>query len=176
MVLDYPDPYEPGVDGYGNPLALASRRQKLLEQAARIDATQTDPQAILGQDFTVRVNAVGLSGHRFPAGFSQERTAYIQLSVTDDNGFVLYQSGYRVDKPHPDTGEMAPDGNLDDEDNEHVHVVVDGGKAVPVGSYATGAGNNGSKNLVFELGPDNGPRRPGLLGRGCRVWCCSAMN
>ena len=154
---DYPDPYEPGVDGYGNPLALASRRQKLLEQAARIDATQTDPQAILGQDFTVRVNAVGLSGHRFPAGFSQERTAYIQLSVTDDNGFVLYQSGYRVDKPHPDTGEMAPDGNLDDEDNEHIHVVVDGGHSVPVGSYATGAGNNGSKNLVFELGPDNGP-------------------
>jgi hypothetical protein len=129
----------------------------LLENAARIDVSQSDTQAMLGQNFTVRVNAVGLSGHRFPAGFSQERTAYIKLSVTDDNGFVLYQSGYLVDKPHPDTGETKPDGNLDDEDNEHIHVVVDPGHAVPVGTYTAGSGNNGSKNLVFELGPDNGP-------------------
>ena len=154
---DYPDPYATGNDEYGIPLALATRRQKLLENASRVDVSKSDAQAVLGQDFVVRVDAVGLAGHRYPAGFSQERTAYIQMSVTDDNGFVLYQSGYLVDKPHPDTGEMAPDGNLDDEDNEHVHVVVDGGHAVPVGSYATGAGTNGSKNLVFELGPDNGP-------------------
>jgi len=154
---DYPDPYEPGVDEYGNPLALATRRQNLLENASRVDVSQSDARAVLGQDYTVRVSAVGLSGHRYPAGFSQERTAYIQMSVTDDNGFVLYQSGYVVDKPHPDTGENAPDGNLDDEDNEHIHVVVDGGKQVPVGQYQTGAATNGSKNLVFELGPDNGP-------------------
>ena len=154
---DYPDPYATGNDEYGIPLALATRRQKLLENASRVDVSKSDAQAVLGQDFVVRVDAVGLAGHRYPAGFSQERTAYIQMSVTDDNGFVLYQSGYLVDKPHPDTGEMKPDGNLDDEDNEHVHVVVDGGHAVPVGSYATGAGTNGSKNLVFELGPDNGP-------------------
>ena len=154
---DYPDPYEPGVDEYGIPLALASRRQKLLENASRVDVSKSDSQAFLGQDFVVRVDAVGLSGHRYPAGFSQERTAYIQMSVTDDNGFVLYQSGYVVDKPHPDTGELKPDGNLDDEDNEHIHAVVDGGHAVPVGSYVTGADNNGSKNQVFELGPDNGP-------------------
>jgi hypothetical protein len=69
----------------------------------------------------------------------------------------LYQSGYLVDKPHPDTGENAPDGNLDDEDLEHVHAIVNGGHAVPVGSYAAGAANNGSLNDVFELGPDNGP-------------------
>jgi hypothetical protein len=154
---DYPDPYQTGTDEYGNPLALATRRQNLLENASRVDVSKSDPQAVPGQPFTVRVNAVGLSGHRYPAGFSQERTAYIQMSVTDANGFVLYQSGYLVDKPHPDTGEMAPDGNIEDEDNEHIHVVVDGGHAVPVGSYAAGAANNGSKNLVFELGPDNGP-------------------
>jgi hypothetical protein len=154
---DYPDPYETGVDEYGNPKSLATRRQKLLENAAHIDVAKTDAQVALGQEMTVRLDAVSLSGHRYPAGFSQERTAYVQLQVTDDNGFVLYQSGYLVDKPHPDTGEMAPDGNLDDEDNEHLHVVVDGGHAVPVGSYVTGAANNGSRNLVFELGPDNGP-------------------
>ena len=154
---DYPDPYVAGTDEYGIPLALSARRQALLSNAARVSVANSDPQAILGQDYTARVDAVGLSGHRFPAGFSQERTAYIQMSVTDDNGFVLYQSGYRVDKPHPDVGVTAPDGNLDDEDNEHIHVVVDGGKNVPVGSYATGAGTNGSLNQVFELGPDNGP-------------------
>jgi hypothetical protein len=153
---DYPDPYEPGVDEYGIPKALAARRQKLLDNAARIDVSKTDPQAVLGKEMVVRLDAIGLSGHRFPSGFSQERTAYVQLNVTDDNGFVLYQSGYLVDKPHPDTGETTPDGNLDDEDNEHLHVVVDGGKAVPVGKYAPGL-VNGSQNLVFELGPDNGP-------------------
>ena len=154
---NFKDPYESGSDGYGIPLALATRRQNLLENAARIDVSPTDPGATLGQELVVRVNAVGLSGHRFPAGFSQERTAYINLTVKDDNGFLLYQSGYVVDKPHPDTGETAPDGNLDDEDLEHIHAIVNGGKTLPVGSYATGAGNNGSLNDIFELGPDNGP-------------------
>ncbi len=154
---NYPDPYIAGNDEYGIPMALATRRQDLLQQAARVDVSQSDPGATLGQTMTVRVNAVGLSGHRFPAGFSQERTAYINLTVKDDNGFLLYQSGYVVDKPHPDTGENAPDGNLDDEDLEHLHAVVSGGKTLPVGSYATGAGNNGSLNQIFELGPDSGP-------------------
>jgi hypothetical protein len=103
---------------------------------------------------------VSLTGHRFPAGFSQERTTYIQLSVTDDNGVVLYQSGYLVDKPHPETGEMQPDGNTDDEDLEHVHATVDPGnhnrdpnQPYPAGSTA----NAGHTNQVFETGPDDGP-------------------
>ncbi len=154
---NYPDPYIAGNDEYGIPMALAARRQNLLENAARVDVSETDPGASLGQTMTVRVNAVGLSGHRYPAGFSQERTAYINLTVKDDNGFLLYQSGYVVDKPHPDTGENGPDGNFDDEDLEHLHAVVSGGKTLPVGSYATGAGNNGSLNTIFELGPDSGP-------------------
>jgi hypothetical protein len=153
----YPDPYQPGSDEYGIPLALSERRKALLSQAARIDASAMDPSAALGEELVVRVNAVGLSGHRFPAGFSQERTAYINLTVTDDHGFLLYQSGYVVDKPHPETGETVPDGNLNDEDPEHIHVVVNGGKTLPVGSYAPGVANNGSSNDVFELGPDSGP-------------------
>ena len=80
--------------------------------------------------------------------------------MTDDAGFVLYQSGYVVDKPHPETGETKPDGNLDDEDLEHVHAVVDPGnhnrdqsKPYPAGSTA----NAGHTNQVFEAGPDDGP-------------------
>jgi hypothetical protein len=157
---DYPDPYQPGVDEYGIPNALAQRRQDLLDAAVRVSLSKTDPNAQLGQTFTVRAECVSLTGHRFPAGFSQERTAYLQLSVTDDNGFLLYQSGYVVDKPHPEAGVEQPNGNLDDEDLEHLHAIVDPGnhnrnqsQPYPAGSNA----NAGHTNQVFEAGPDDGP-------------------
>ncbi len=152
---DYPDPYQSGTDEYGIPLSLASRRQALIDAAVRISLAKSDSTASIGNPMTVRLDAVALTGHRFPAGFSQERTTYVQLNVTDDNGFLLYQSGYVVDKPHPQTGEMTPDGRLDDEDLEHVEAVVDPGhKTTP---YTPGVATNGHRNLVFETGPDNGP-------------------
>ncbi len=151
----YPDPYAPGTDSHGVPNGLATRRQDLMNAAARISLSKSDKTAQLGQTFTVRLEAVSLTGHRLPAGFSQERTVYVQLAVTDSNGFLLYQSGYLVDKPHPNTGEMAPDGNLDDEDIEHVHAVVDPG--AHKSTYTAGTGTNGGNNLVFEAGPDDGP-------------------
>jgi hypothetical protein len=157
---DYPDPEQSGVDQYGIPNALSERRRELLDAAARVGLDKSDKVAQLGQTFTVRAECVSLTGHRFPAGFSQERTAYLQLLVTDDAGFVLYQSGYVVDKPHPETGEGKADGNLDDEDLEHIHAVVDPGnhnrdqtKPYPAGSAA----NAGHTNQVFEAGPDDGP-------------------
>ncbi|MBV8730855.1 MAG: hypothetical protein JO336_13705, partial [Acidobacteriia bacterium] len=158
---DYPDPNQPGMDEFGIPYSIETRREAMLSAAVRIALGKTDATASLGQTLTVRAECVALTGHRFPAGFSQERTAYIQLKVTDDNGFLLYQSGYLVDKPHPDTGELTPDGNLNDEDLEHVHAIVDpgrhtdrsGGAPYPAGSTIA----NGHTNQVFELGPDNGP-------------------
>lgn len=152
----YPDPYANSIDTHGLPTAIAVRRQDLLQAATRVSLAHSDTSVASGGSFTVRVEAVSLTGHRFPAGFSQERTAYIQLSVTDANGFVLYQSGYVVDKPHPNTGETSPDGNLDDEDVEHVHAVVDPGHFAS-GAYAPGTTTNGGNNVVFELGPDDGP-------------------
>jgi len=92
---------------------------------------------------------------RDDAGFSQERTTWVALTVKDANGFLVYQSGYQVDKPHPDTGEMQPDGNIDDEDLEHLRAVVDPGRKVD--KYAPGAANNGHGNQVFDVGPDDGP-------------------
>lgn len=145
----------PCFNEYGQPRALKTRREELLKNAVRISLKHTDTAASLGGTFVVRAEAVALTGHRFPAGLSQERTTYIQLDVTDDNGVKLYQSGYVVDKPHPQTGENAPDGNLDDEDLEHVHIVADPGRhAVP---YRPGPESNGHRNQVFEEGPDNGP-------------------
>lgn len=151
----HPDVNQPGVDTHGAPNALSTRRQALLDAAVRIDLGTTDATVKAGQKFTVRASAVALTGHRFPAGFSQERTAYIQLTVTDNAGLLLYQSGYQVDKPHPETGETSSDGNLDDEDLEHIHAIVDPGtRSVP---YAPGAAENGHRNQLFELGPDSGP-------------------
>jgi hypothetical protein len=158
----YPDPYATGTDSHGVPNGLATRRADLMHAAARISLSKTDTTAQVGQSFMVRLEAVALTGHRLPAGFSQERTVYVQLAVTDNNGFLLYQSGYVVDKPHPITEEQAPDGNLDDEDLEHVHVIVDPGSQTP--TYMTGTGTNGGNNLVFEVGPDDGPDARVFLG------------
>ena len=154
---NYPDPYETTIDAHGYPKGISTRRQDLLKAAVRISTDKSDTVATLGGKFNVRVTATALTGHRFPAGFSQERTTYIQLSVKDANGLLLYQSGYVVDKPHPDTGETAPDGNIDDEDLEHVTAIVSGGRHNT--PYATGAGPalNGHTNDVFAAGPDNGP-------------------
>ena len=167
---DYPPADEPGVDEYGIPKSLAQRREDLLKAAVRISLDKTDRTVGAGEEFTVRLTAVALTGHRFPSGFSQERTAYVHLTVKDQNDFLLFQSGYVVDKPHPEIGELEPDGNLDDEDLEHVHVVVDPGRfSTP---YQPGPANNGHTNQVFELGPDNGPEARVFAGEplGVVLW------
>lgn len=146
---------QPCVNEYGQPRSLELRREELLKNGVRISLRQTDASVGAGGTFTVRAKAVALTGHRFPAGLSQERTTYIQLNVTDDNGFQVYQSGYVVDKPHPQTGEDAPDGNLNDEDLEHVHIVADPGRHTAV--YQPGPATNGHTNQVIEEGPDSGP-------------------
>lgn len=148
---------DPCLNEYGQPRSLELRREALLQNAVRISLKKTDATASTGGTFTVNAEAVALTGHRFPAGLSQERTTYIQLNVTDDNGFLLYQSGYVVDKPHPQTGENTPDGNLNDEDLEHVHIVADPGRFIV--PYQPGPANNGHTNQVMEEGPDNGPEQ-----------------
>jgi hypothetical protein len=133
-----------------------------LNAAVRVYVDKSDKTVKAGGKFNVRVTAVSLTGHRFPAGFSQERTTYIDLAVRDKNGFLIYQSGYQVDKPHPDTGENTPDGSLDDEDLEHVIAVADPGRHVV--PYETGPKNNGQTNQVFWSGPDNGPESRVYIG------------
>ena len=167
---DYPPIDEAGIDENGMPRALTTRREDLIKAAVRISLDESDSTAKVGEHFMVRLKAVALSGHRFPSGFSQERTAYVQLTVKDANDFLLYQSGYVVDKPHPDTGEMEPDGNLDDEDLEHAQVVVDPGRNVD--TYAPGTLNNGHLNFIFAVGPDNGPEARIFAGepKGLVLW------
>ncbi len=135
------------VDEHGIPLNLRKRRDDLARAAVRIDVDRSDPEAALGHDYTVRLRATALTGHRLPAGFSQERGVWVQLTVAADRAdgegeVVLYQSGYLVDKPHPETNELEPDGNFHDEDQEHLEAIVN-----PFTH----------DNEVFQLGPDNGP-------------------
>ncbi len=80
---------QPCLNEYGQPRSLELRRIELLKNAVRISLKQTDTSASAGSTFTVRAEAVALTGHRFPAGLSQERTTYIQLNVTDDNGWFI---------------------------------------------------------------------------------------
>lgn len=145
----------PCLNEYGQPRSLELRRRALLENAVRMTLQHTDTTAKAGSTFTVRAEAVALTAHRFPAGLSQERTTYIELTVTDANGFVVYQSGYQVDKPHPQVGENTKDGNLNDEDLEHIHIVADPGRHTAV--YQPGPDTNGHTNQVIEAGPDDGP-------------------
>jgi hypothetical protein len=146
---------QPCLNEYGQPRSLELRREALLKNAVRISLNKTDASVQSGGTFTVRLEAVALTGHRFPSGLSQERTAYVNLTVADDNGFQVYQSGYVVDKPHPQTSEAVPDGNLDDEDLENVHLVADPGRHTDV--YQPGPATNGHTNQVIEAGPDSGP-------------------
>lgn len=144
---DRPDTDAPGVDEHGIPNSLVTRREDLLKAGLRLYLDRTDARATLGSKFNVRVTALALTGHNWPSGFSQERTTWIDLRVTakrrgSNEDFVLYQSGYQVDKPHPETGEMVADGSLHDEDLEHATVVVN-----PFTH----------DNEVFESGPDAGP-------------------
>jgi len=161
---------DPCLNEYGQPRSLELRRKALLANAVRISLQHTNPTVTVGGVLTVNAEAVALTGHRFPAGLSQERTTYIQLNVTDDNGFLVYQSGYVVDKPHPQTGEMAPDGNLNDEDLENIHLVADPGRFVV--PYQPGPANNGHTNEVLEDGPDNGPDERVFFGsnEGLVLW------
>ncbi len=152
---EYPSVSQPGMDEYGIPLALETRRQDLANAAVRIDLEQTDASARLGEDLEVVVRAVALTGHHLPAGFSQERGVWVQLKVTaprrgGGDDVVLYHSGYLVDKPHPETREMEPDGNFHDEDQEHIEAVVN-----PFTH----------DNELFQLGPDDGPHARIFEGR-----------
>jgi hypothetical protein len=153
---------DPCLNEYGQPRSMELRRIALMKNAVRISLSHTDTSASVGGSFTVRAEAVALTGHRFPAGLSQERTTYIQLNVTDANGFMVYQSGYVVDKPHLETGETAPDGNMDDEDLEHTHIIVDPGHHTDV--YQPGPDTNGHTNQLIEDGPDNGPEQRVFFG------------
>ncbi len=71
----YPDPYMTGTDPHGVPNGLATRREDLMKAAVRISLSKTDTTVQVGEPFTVRLEAVSLTGHRLPSGFSRSGTS-----------------------------------------------------------------------------------------------------
>ena len=115
-LIDFPGQDDASKDEHGNNVGQIQRRMDLLESAATLSVTaQAAAKAGDTVPVTVDVTNVG-SGHNIPSGFSQERQMWIEFTATDATGIILYQSGHLVDSAHPETGELVPDGNLDDED------------------------------------------------------------
>ena len=146
--IDFPGQAPQGVDSHGLPIGQQERRRDLLRAACTIEIAVDDAAAAPGVvPITVGVTNVG-AGHNVPSGFSQEREIWIELIVTDADGEVVYESGYVVDRAHPETGENALDGRLNDEDLEEFHAEID-----PL-----------TMEAEIEIGPDHNQRPARNLG------------
>jgi hypothetical protein len=79
------------LDPEGVPLGLAMRQTMLLARALTFDVGK--PEALSGTlRFPVDITNTG-AGHRVPAGFSQEREIWVELTVKDADGRVVYDVG-----------------------------------------------------------------------------------
>jgi eukaryotic-like serine/threonine-protein kinase len=122
----FPNVDTDGEDEWGFPLGQQQRRTQMLRAACTLTLEGT-PTSLDASADVIPIRAVVTNsgtGHNVPSGFSQERQVWIELIVRDDVG-VIYESGYLRDKAHPDTGELEPDGLLDDEDLDDRHFTVD---------------------------------------------------
>lgn len=93
---------EAALDGAGLPLGARARRDLLLAKSVRLGL---GPVVRRGSavEIPVTVENVG-AGHRVPGGFSQERELWVELTVKDGAGRVLYTAGHVA----------APDADLAD--------------------------------------------------------------
>ena len=87
------------LDAASLPVDPRARRDLLLASAVSLEI---EPLSRRGSrlEVPIRVENVG-AGHRVPAGFSQERELWVELSVRDARGRVLYQVG-KLSRPDED--------------------------------------------------------------------------
>jgi hypothetical protein len=115
-LVDFPGLDDEARDENGNPIGQVQRRKVLMESAAEL-AVSAPESIVAGNTLPIVVHVTNSgTGHNLPSGFSQERQIWVELTVSDGNGHVVYESGTLRDTAHMETGEFAPDGNLDDED------------------------------------------------------------
>ncbi len=93
----YPDAFadDATLDGDGLPVGLRARRDLLLAHTFRFElgaATRGGRDAAT-LEIPVVLENTG-AGHRVPAGFSQEREIWVELTVTDARGRVVYEVGH----------------------------------------------------------------------------------
>jgi hypothetical protein len=124
-LVPFPGQDDEGLDVHGFPKGQRQRRDLLLRSAATMDVSVPESVEAGGVlPVTVAVKNVG-AGHNIPSGFSQERQLWIELTVTDADGAIVYESGHLRDSAHPETGELVPDGSLHDEDLRNLVVELD---------------------------------------------------
>jgi hypothetical protein len=124
-LVDFPGQDDEGGDSHGEPIGQRQRREDLLRATCTLDL---DVPQYAGAGSTLPIVVVVTNsgaGHNVPTGFSQERQMWIELTVTDGQSEIVYQSGHLVDRAHPETGEMEPDGNLADEDLQNWIGLID---------------------------------------------------
>lgn len=87
------------LDGSGLPLGLRARRDMLLRHTFRFEMGRAarDGQSL---SIPIEIENVG-AGHRVPAGFSQEREIWVELTVKDGRGAVVYEVG-KLPRPDAD--------------------------------------------------------------------------
>lgn len=88
----FPDAWanETSLDADGVPLGLEARRLQLLRHTFRFAVgIEQRGNAI---SIPIEIENVG-AGHRVPAGFSQERETWVELTVRDARGEVVYEVG-----------------------------------------------------------------------------------
>lgn len=93
LALEFPDAWanETALDSSGVPLGLEARREQLLRHTFAFSIAKG---ARVGSriEIPVEIQNVG-AGHRVPAGFSQERETWVELTVRDGRGDVVYEVG-----------------------------------------------------------------------------------
>lgn len=79
------------LDASGSPIGLELRRLQMLQHTFRFGVGRT--ARVGGQiEIPVEVQNIG-AGHRVPAGFSQEREIWVELTVRDARGGLVYEVG-----------------------------------------------------------------------------------
>ncbi|AKV01864.1 Serine/threonine-protein kinase PknA [Labilithrix luteola] len=90
---------DPNLDSLGLPRGLENRREQLLRHTFRFALGRAVRSAGRVQ-IPLEIENVG-AGHRVPAGFSQEREIWVELTVTDARGQTVYEVG-RLDSDEAD--------------------------------------------------------------------------
>lgn len=83
---------DPNLDSLGLPMGLENRREQLLRHTFRFALGRAVRSGGRLQ-IPLEIENVG-AGHRVPAGFSQEREIWVELTVTDARGQTLYEVGH----------------------------------------------------------------------------------
>lgn len=88
---------------------IADERRKILQIGFRLEDVVVDHAGESGVGFRVKVKN-GIDGHNAPTGLDNERLVFLQVTVTDSRGKVVFKSG-----------DTDPNGDLRDEHSTYVH-------------------------------------------------------